>query len=203
MATQHASITDANRHEAKGASTASNGQVLKANGDGSTSFVNPSTLTNVSITNVLTGIDLTIQNPSAVDVALPVTFGNAVAATDVSLSSGGVLTFNTTGFYVLDVNLNFQRTAAVGLAKLVSRILVNGTAIDPTYYTILTDLATAQPLYIHLERTFNATNTLTVEVLRDSSGIDNGGLYPLDPVLAGWNTSPSAYIKVQKMVGVA
>lgn len=41
MAVQHANIADADRHEAKGASSASNNQVLTADGDGTTSFRNP------------------------------------------------------------------------------------------------------------------------------------------------------------------
>lgn len=41
MATEHRLIPDTERHEAKGASTASNNQVLTADGDGTTSFRNP------------------------------------------------------------------------------------------------------------------------------------------------------------------
>lgn len=201
MATQHASISDINRHEAKGASTASNGQVLKANGNGTTSFVNPSTLNNLILTNVLTGLDTNIQNPTAVDSPLTVTFGSSVSSADVALSGAGILTFNTDGVFIVDVGLNFQRTAGTGLAKLLSRVLVNGVGIDPTHFTILTDLETATPLNIRLERTFNATNTLSVQIIRDSTGINNGGLYPLNPVASGWATAPSAYINVQKLVG--
>lgn len=41
MATEHRLIPDAERHEAKGASTATNNQVLTADGDGTTSFRRP------------------------------------------------------------------------------------------------------------------------------------------------------------------
>jgi len=64
MATiQHSAIADDDRHEAKGASTASNNTYLKANGDGTTSFVTltfaalastPTTLAGYGITDALT-----------------------------------------------------------------------------------------------------------------------------------------------------
>lgn len=41
MAIQHSNIADADRHEAKGASTATLGQVLRSDGDGTTSFKLP------------------------------------------------------------------------------------------------------------------------------------------------------------------
>jgi hypothetical protein len=41
---EHKAISDANRHEAKHADTASAGQYLQANGDGTTSFVTPPTI---------------------------------------------------------------------------------------------------------------------------------------------------------------
>lgn len=44
MATEHRLIPDAERHEAKGASTATNNQVLTADGDGTTSFRTPTML---------------------------------------------------------------------------------------------------------------------------------------------------------------
>lgn len=42
MSIQHSAIADADRHEPKGASTASNRQVLTAKGDGTTEFANTS-----------------------------------------------------------------------------------------------------------------------------------------------------------------
>lgn len=46
---EHKDITDPNIHEPKGASTASVGQIIRANGDGTTSWVAPTVYSNVAV----------------------------------------------------------------------------------------------------------------------------------------------------------
>ena len=44
-----------------------------------------------------------------------------------------------------------------------------------------------------------ATNdVLTIEVMRDSVGDNSGGLFAIDPTLAGWANAPCASIQIYK-----
>ncbi len=202
---QHSAIADSERHPPKGASLASSGQVMKADGGDSVTWVNPSTLNNIIISTALESFNTSTQTPSALDTALQVVFGGAVAGTDVSISSGGLVTFNTAGVYAVNINLVVSRTSAAGNANLVTRVKLNGTAIDPVYFTSLAEDDNAVVLTIHLLRSFAATNTLTVEFMRDSggSGLDNGILQGFNPTTSGWANTPSAYVKIQKLTGAA
>lgn len=203
MAVQHDAIVDAERHEAKHADAASNGQVLKANGDTTTSFVTPSTLSNVVITTPLDTVDINTQNPSAVDTPLTVTFGSATSNADITLSSGGTVTFNTSAVYLVTIDLVFGRTVAAGIAVMLARMLVNGAQFENTHVVELDTDLDVVPIRIQFMRSFSATNTLSVQIMRDSAGIDNGGLVSVNPVLAGWATTPSAAMKIQKLAGAA
>lgn len=203
MAIQHDAIVDAERHEAKHADAASAGQVLKANGDTTTSFVAPSTLSNIVLTTPLDAVDITAQDPATTDTALTVTFGAGTSNADITLTAGGLVTFNTAAVYLVTVDLTFGRAAGAGIAVLAARTLVNSAQFENTRIVELDTDLNVIPIRIQFMRAFSATNTMTVEILRDSSGIDEGGLVSVNPVLAGWATSPSAAIKIQKIAGAA
>lgn len=203
MAIQHDAIVDAERHEAKHADAATNGQVLKANGGGTTSFVTPSTLNNVVFTQVLEGIDNNNQTPGAPDVPLQVTFGGATSNADITLSALGLVTFNTAGVYKISIHLHFGRANAAGVTDFLARLLVNGTAISPTYYIAVENEEAAIPFDMEFTRAFSATNTLALQIMQDSSGLSAGGLVTFNPTAAGWADAPSAYIRIQKLAGAA
>jgi hypothetical protein len=203
MAVQHDAIVDAERHEAKHADAATAGQVLKANGGGVTSFVTPSTLTNIVYTQVLEGIDTTAQTPGAPDVPLQVTFGGATSNADITLSALGLITFNTAGVYKISIHLHFGRAAAAGITNFLARLLVNGTAISPTYYVVVENEEAVIPFDMEFTRAFSATNTLALQIMQDSAGLSAGGLVTFNPTAAGWADVPSAYVRIQKMAGAA
>lgn len=197
----HKAIIDAERHEAKGASTAAIGQVLSATGSGTTTFATPSTLVN-TITNVeLSQGSVSAQTPSALDTALQVEFGALASGTNVSLATNGTITINTNGYYLLTVNLNFGRTSGAGEAYLFARILVNDAPTGFVEGIKLPDGNVTIPFQANLESYFLAGTTIKLQVIRDSLGINNGGLVVLDPVTAGWATSPSAWIRIRKVQG--
>jgi len=203
MATQHSAISDANRHEAKGASTASAGQVIKSNGDGTTSFVAPNTLSNISIGSTLEVQSIVTQGPAAVDTPYQVTWGAGDSNANVTVASNGIITINTAGLYAITFNLNYGRANATGIAKLVSRLLINGTASG---FPASAQMDTSINFYSYSEtiiRSFAATDTIVMQIIRDSTGANDGGLYTLDPVLAGWNNVPSAAARIQKIAGAA
>ena len=206
---EHVLIPDVDRHEPKHASTALAGQALVANGDGTTKFefLNYDSLSNVPAVAgyrqvLYSSSSAASQAPSATNTPLQVEFGPNQVQTDVTLSSTGTLTFNTTGDYIIGLFMRFGRTSGAGAAILFNRLLVNGVQALNSNSLKLNDQDIVIPfsatLPIHVT---GAGSTFKVQIMRDSAGINNGGLYQLSPSLAGWNTSPSSSLVVYKYLG--
>lgn len=199
---QHKDITDPFIHETKGIVAATNGQVhAKVGGVGA--FVTPSTLTNQRQVVVLTGSTATAQNPVAVDTPINVTFGGVQAGVDASIDASGLITINTAGFYRFKFNLSFGRTSGAGEAILLARLLVNGTATGFVQGCRLPDENTSSPTQFDIEFACTPGQTIRVELVRDSAGVNNGGLIPIVSVLASWADVPSAWVRVTKLIGSA
>lgn len=198
---QHKNIIDSERHEAKGASSATSGQVLKANGDGTTSFVSPNTLANIGIQSTLVGKSTIDQAPSATDTPLQVVFGSGGSNSHASIASNGIVTITSAGLYLITVSLHFSRETGPGSAILLSRVLVNGSNIDHNYVITLDDNSNTFTHTFTLLRSFNTSNTITVEIMRDDTGADLGGLSAFTPNVGSWGAIPSASIIVQKIAG--
>lgn len=204
----HVDILDADRHQPKGASTALVKQVLTSNGDGTTYFGYPNynditgKPTIKGYQQILYGASAASnQNPTAVNTALQVEFGAAQSLTDVSLSSAGLLTFLKEGQYLIELSYRFGRTAATGSAVLFSRALVNGTQILASSSATLVDTALVIPVTHTIALSPAVNDTFVLQVIRDSAGLNNGGLTQTTPNAAGWNTSPSANLTVYKYIG--
>ena len=195
---EHKDIPDAQRHEPKGASTATAGQVLKANGDGTTSF---STINVGGYQQVFSAYSTAAtQNPSAVDTALQVEFGSAITAADASIATDGTVTFNTAGKFLVTLFLRFGRTAGAGTAILLNRLVFNGAQLLRSNAIAMTDATATIPFSATILLDVTAGNTLKAELARSSAGINNGGLVRTSSTVAGWNDSPSASIVVSKLV---
>lgn len=206
---EHVSIADADRHEVKHASTAVSNQALLANGDGTTrfSFISYSDISGLPVAagyrQVLTSASTaSTQNPSAVDTPLQVEFGPAQTTADASLAANGTLTLNTSGDYAITLFLRFGRTTGAGSAVLLNRFLVNGVQGLNSNALKLADQDTIIPFSTTLYLQANAGATFQLQIMRDSSGINNGGLFRVIPALAGWNIAPSATIVVNKFRGL-
>lgn len=203
MAIQHAVIPDAKRHENKGASTASAGQVLKANGDGTTSFVNPNTLSNIALGSKLESSSLATQNPSAADTPYQVVWGVASSNSDASIASNGLITITTAGLYLVTIRLSFGKFDDTGVAKLLSRALINGSPEGGVSFVQIDSSKDITPVEIVILRSFSATDTIAVQIMRDSTGVNDGGLYTIDPVVLGWEQAASAAVRIQKVTGAS
>lgn len=206
---EHVTIADADRHEVKHASTALAGQVLKSTGLGQTAFGFPTyteLLAKPSVTaytTVLTGQSVAAsQQPGSVGTPLQIEFGPAQAATDVSLSAAGALTFNTSGQYLITLYFRFGRTTGAGDAFLFNRILVNGAQVLNSNAVRLGSQDIVVPFSASVGLTVSAGQVFTTQILRDAAGVNNGGLFQLTPSLAGWAAAPSATIVVSKFVGL-
>lgn len=204
---EHVNIADGQRHEPKGASTALLNQVAHATGTGSTvwKFIDYSTIVNpptpFSPLSVLSAYSSASQSPTAVDTPLQVNFGSPQTTTHVSLAANGTLTFNTAGTYTVTLFLRFGRTTGAGNAILVSRFLINDVQGLNSNAISMPDSNSIVPFSTTLMFTVTAGTTFKLQILRDSSGINNGGLFALTPVLSGWNVAPSATLVVSKLTG--
>jgi hypothetical protein len=205
---EHVLIPDADRHEPKHASTALDRQALVSNGDGTTefSFIDYGDLANVpapaGYRQILYGAsNASSQAPAAVNTPLQIEFGALQNLPDVSLSSTGTLTFNTSGDYLLVLFMRFGRTTAAGTAIMFNRLLYNDVQALSSNSLKLPDQDMVIPFSAAIPLEALAGATFKVQIMRDSAGINNGGLFQLSPSLAGWNTSPSASLLVYKYVG--
>lgn len=205
---EHVAIQDADRHEVKHASTAVNRQVLTANGDGTTefAFVDYDDLVNIPVPvgyrQVLTGASSAVsQAPVDLDTALQVEFGGGVAATDATLNAAGTVTFNTPGDYYVTIFLRFGRTAGAGTSILLNRFLINDVQGLNSNAVKLPDQDSVIPFSASLVISATAGMTFKLQILRDSGGINNGGLFRIVPTTVAWNIAPSATIVVSKFIG--
>lgn len=203
MPIQHKNIPDAERHEVKGASTATVGQVLSSNGSGGTTFVNPSSLVNITLSSILESVSNASQAPASTDTPLQINFGAGGANSDVSIAAGGTVTFLTSGVFAVTFNLNLGRTGTTGVATILARLLVNDTPTGFVQASRIDTSANTHPINAMILRNFSVNDTVKVQIIRDSGGNNDGGLITIDPVLAGWNNSPSAAIRIQKITGAS
>lgn len=204
---EHKDIPDAQLHQIKGAASASAGQVPIATGSGTAAFgfLDWSKVTNKPTASgyesKLSSFSSVNQNPSAVNTPLNITFGPAQATADVSISAAGVITFNTSGNYLVDIFLRFGRSTSTGNAIILNRILKNGAQILNSNGLILSAATQTIPFSAAIPLTMAAGDTITMEVARDSAGTNDGGLFVVSPTIAGWNIVPSATVVVNKFIG--
>ncbi|MCW8888959.1 MAG: hypothetical protein OQK25_07850 [Gammaproteobacteria bacterium] len=194
---QHSLITDPNVHEPKGISAAGNKQSYVSDGAGSGAWTDVDY--NVCITQVLEARSTDDQEPSGTDTDLQVNFGAEQTNQYVSLSSGGTITINEAGCYFLTVNLRLGRTTAASEALIGIRYSINGVVAGRPTAIKLDDGAFTIPYSITLLNSFSEEDEITIEIVRDSSSADNGGLFAASFDAPGWDDAPSATIFMQKL----
>ena len=158
-------------------------------------------LKQIALTNVLAAVDTTNQEPSGLDSPLQVTFGAAQGtATDpVMLDALGNITFNEGGLYLFNGYANFERQGSSGgVAVTLFRALINGVQSGPTKGVELSGTGIMFPYELTLPIQVNAGDVLTWEILRDSSGVDAGGLY-IHTNSGPWSNVPSADVNIYKV----
>ena len=204
---EHKDIPDAELHQIKGAASATSGQVPIATGAGTTQFgfIDWSQVANKPVASgyeaKLSSFSSVNQSPSAVNTPLQITFGSAQTTPDVSISAGGVITFNTSGNYLINIFLRFSRTTTTGSAIVLNRILKNGSQILNSNGVVMSAAAQTIPFSAAIPLTMAAGDTMTMEIARDGAGTNDGGLSVVSPTVPGWNIVPSATIVVNKFVG--
>lgn len=150
---------------------------------------------------VLNASDFTTQNPATTDTLMQITFGAAQfgPSDPVQLSAAGAVTINQSDQYNADVVFQFGRQGAAGSFALVFfRVLINGVQFGDSRSAQLDNPNGALLVQFATPLDLLATQVLTLEFWRDSTGFDAGTLISNNPVLAGANNSPSAAIRLTR-----
>lgn len=153
-------------------------------------------------TPVLAAQSTVTQAPSALDTALQVTFGAAQGTSGdaVMISSGGLITFNETGLYLINGYGSVERQGSSGgTAILLFRFLVNGTQAGSVkaFHLDTPNVSTPYEITFPINIT-TAGTTASFQIMRDSSGTNAGGLYP-HTNLGGWSNVPSAEVNIWQL----
>jgi hypothetical protein len=153
----------------------------------------------LTVTQVLNGTSFVTQAPSALDTPLLVSFGAAQSNVDVSLDAGGTITFNTGGVYFINAFGSVERQGSSGgVAILLFRVLLNGTQISTTKGFHLDSPNLDIPYEVTIPFNAQAGDIMRFQIMRDSSGVNQGGLYG-HTVLGGWSNVPSSQIQIWKL----
>lgn len=164
-------------------------------------YISSGIATNLAVTNVLNATDTHNQTPSGLDTPLQVLFGIAQGTgTDpVMVDVSGNITFNESGIYLFNGYANFERQGSSGgNAVIAFRALLNGVQAGVTKMVELKDVGTGVPYDLTLPINATAGDVLTWEIMRDSSGVDQGGLYA-HTLLGGWSNVPSVSVSIYKI----
>lgn len=147
------------------------------------------------------------QNPAGLGIAnlVQIEFGPTMngPTDDVQITSAGLATFNTGGLYKVSAILEVGREGGAGTSQLFFRFLVDGIQFGQS---LTSKLSSANDLgYIDINRWFNIPDgtELVVQMMRDNSGNNSGGLRQSTPTDEGpgtWNVSSSAILRIEKLV---
>lgn len=197
MTIQHKDLPEAQLHEPKGVSTALQRQVYRSDGAGSGAW--EYVMADVTISPALVARSFLDQNPTAVDTPIQVEFGAAQSNPDISVDSSGTVTFSTAGSYFMSFFGRLGRTTSAGSAYLGIRFLKNGVQQGATAVERLPDGDITSAFAITLLVEAQAADTLEFELVRDSAGINNGGLQAFTTTLGTWEDAPSASLFLYKL----
>ena len=143
----------------------------------------------------------TAQQPSALGTAIQVEFGAEQSTPELSLSAEGTITCNVSGTYAFRFKLQFGRAGAGGISYLMTRILKNGAQFGVTQSTRLSSSDSIIPTDSRVLIDLIAGDTVSVQFIRDSLGVNSGGLFQ-QVSSHGWGAAPSALMVASKVVGV-
>lgn len=178
-------------------------QVLTSTGSG-VLWKDVSSVYSSSFVNVLYGTGGNSQVPSTTGTPLQVNFGAAqgTVSDPVMMDANGVITFNETGSYIINGFGNIQRVGSSGgVAIILFRALVNGTQSGITRVIEMDTPGQVMPYDLSVHLTIDTpSTTLTWEIMRDPTGVNEGGLYPFNTGVPGWSFVPASMIQIQKLM---
>ena len=143
------------------------------------------------------------QQPADVDTPLQINFGAAQTTPQITLSAAGAITCVEAGQYNLRLRLQVGRQGNPSAAILFGRALINGTQAGPSFSTVLDDSDDVVPLTFESTITMQANDVVTVEIVRDSAGINEGGIFVESSTLSDWLDAPSSLLTITRSVVTA
>ncbi len=146
------------------------------------------------------GTSYDVQSPLTTDTALQVEFGADNQSVNVEILSSGSISFVTAGNYLVNTFISVSKETNPGsISVFAFRALINGVQVgDPKVFKI-SDENLLTPYELTVPVVAAQGDTLTYEIIRDSSGDNSGRLEGTN--LLGWvGTTPSAQIEVWKNV---
>jgi len=152
-------------------------------------------------TPVLTSVSNVNQEPVGLNNPLQITFGPAQGSpsSPVQLFSNGDILFNQSGLYLFNGYANFERQGSSGGVAIVSfRALINGVQVTPTKAVEINSVGVSIPYELTIPIQVNEGDVLKWEIMRDSSGVNSGGLYTMT-LLGGWSNVPSSDVNIFKV----
>ena len=159
-------------------------------------------LVSPSATSVLYAFSTVNQAPSVLDTPLQVTFGAAqnTASDPVMLDALGNITFNQTGMYLFNGFGNIERQGSSGgVSVLLFRALINGVQAGVVKGFELNTTGVMFPYETTIVINITEVGTvLTWQILRDSSGVNQGGMY-VHIASGPWDDVPSTQIQIFKV----
>ena len=143
------------------------------------------------------------QQPVALDTPLQLEFGAAqgTVADPVMISAAGAVTFNRAGQYIFNYTSQYGRTPGVGVARLFTRVKVNGVVVGRSRFAKLDSIGLIVPYSTRYKFDANIGDVVTFELIRDSSGVNDGGFFRGVPTSAGTNPAPCVVLEIARLEG--
>ena len=148
---------------------------------------------------------LASQSPATTGVELQVEFGSDSGAPSdpVQIDSSGLMTINDAGDYIFRFEANLGRTTNVGVAICGFRIFSPSMGVQ-VGRTVIAELQNSRVIVpIDITAVFEsvlAGTTVSVQFIRDISGINAGVLEAVAINLSGWDDSTCAKVTAHKLV---
>lgn len=149
---------------------------------------------------ILRATSTTTQEPPTTNTPIILSFGAAQkSATDpVMINASGLVTFNQAGTYAVRISLRVGRIGSAGTAVLAARARLNGVQQGFVDAVKLVNANIYLPTESRFTLTVSAGDTMDVQLIRDSSGADAGGVFVQSIAAAGWGVSPSCAFVVSR-----
>jgi len=155
----------------------------------------------IQVNQVLNAPSFLDQEPLGLNSPLIVNFGAAQGTVndDVMIDSAGKVTFNTTGLYLINgFGSVWRQGSSGGVAIFAFRSVYNGVQSSATKTFHIDSTGLSIPYEVTVPIQVTAGDQFWFEVMRDSTGVDSGGLYPT-ALAGGWSQQPSSQLQIWKI----
>jgi len=161
----------------------------------------PSVLANgavdVDLNTIMLAPSFEDQAPVALDTPIQISFGSPILDNEYfDLNGFGTFTCKRSGHYSIRLCLTLGREGTPSEAILFARVVVNGFSATTSINAIIDDQRIQIPHTFETNLDLEIGDTVEVELYRDSTGANAGGIYAAVPTLAGWPSSPSALVSI-------